>query len=136
MPKYYCPSCAAATEYTYNIPKFCSSCGSQTGIVSSAAKAAVTKSEPLKKKVFAKPVYNTHEEDEDDVDFDEVVPSISKLEVEIVAHRPPAETFGAVAQQEKTGFQREKRKYTKKDFQNEFFEQGSARSKPINIGDD
>lgn len=139
MSKYYCLHCGSATDYSYNIPKFCSFCGEPTGKSVASSSFSEKKKEEPKKHLRYKEEEEEEDDDEDnDVDFDDEIEfeNLKGLQVEVYASRPPAEKFGEVAKQEKTGISIPRAKYTKKQFEREFLKPKNARQNPINIGNE
>lgn len=82
--KIYCQRCGSATEYSFDKPKFCSTCGNGF---------ALAQSSPPRQRT-APPPKITQKEEEDD--GPERVPDISSLEVEIEASPRKGEKFGSI----------------------------------------
>ena len=122
MSKLYCQNCFEATEYSLNKPRVCCYCATPFGGVASAPKPQPA---PVKPKVIIK-----HDEDDyDDEPASEILPDISKLEVEVTHARKSGVTFkDLIAQGPVTEkFSRPKDKKTsKKAFLKEFQEEAGT----------
>lgn len=87
MSTKYCISCGTKHDYTLDVPKFCSNCGTPFGGVAQAK--APAKIEPKKESLG-----RNQEQDGDDEDADREVPQITKIEVEVEVSRAPKIVFG------------------------------------------
>lgn len=85
--KLYCQKCGSGTEYSFDRPKFCASCGGSFGHSSISAQAAKQRTVPAPK--------ITRKEEEDDQEV-ERVPDISKLDFEIDVSQRKGEKIGSL----------------------------------------
>lgn len=135
MAKYYC-DCGAATEYSFNLPKFCSTCGSPrekttASVLKSKPVTAAAKTIPLVRRPTR---FRQEEEEYQEENFE--IPELSIADIEIEVARPRGEKLGDVAKQEKTGFGKRKGDYNQKKIKAEFLTAPQGRATPTQIGGD
>lgn len=88
MASKYCINCGEKHDFTIDIPKFCSNCGTPFGGVAVASKQpAARKIEPSKQR------QEIRADEDSEEDADKEVPQITKFEVEIEIDSTPKISF-------------------------------------------
>jgi hypothetical protein len=99
--KYFCSKCGKTTQYNFELPKFCSSCGQSFASKSSPTKAEDQRNKflnelKLKKKINPLKIQDDLEDAEEyytesNIDFKKIKPSF-KVDV----YKNPGESFGSI----------------------------------------
>lgn len=106
----YCTICGTKHEYTIEIPRFCSSCGTSFGGTS------VASTKPAQKNTFAKTA-TSKQDDAGEEDADREVPNISQIQIEIEVEKNPKIKFGEAKNSMSFARDRQSKQLTIKDLE-------------------